>query len=88
PQSRRDFKRPYRFLNKEYKEDKPISDVALIWKFINSIDNPGLSRHIQESLAARLPKYVYTRKETRRSHQHNITISRKLSWDEFEKALA
>ncbi|KAK0703775.1 Alpha/Beta hydrolase protein [Lasiosphaeria miniovina] len=87
--SSRDFRRLYRSFNQEYKNSKPISEVGFIWKFIDSIDNPGLSRHIQESLAASLPEYIYTRKETRRpSNQHHINISAKLSWDEFKKALA
>ncbi|KAK3362107.1 hypothetical protein B0T24DRAFT_641150 [Lasiosphaeria ovina] len=87
--SSRNIRSLYRSFNQEYKNSKPISEVDFIWKFIDSINNPGLSRHIQESLAASLPEYIFTRKETRRpSDQHHINISTKLSWDEFKKALA
>ncbi|KAK0717763.1 hypothetical protein B0T26DRAFT_710812, partial [Lasiosphaeria miniovina] len=90
PYSNGDFKSLFRLcrsFNQEYRNSKPISEVDFIWKFIDSIDNPGLSRHVQELLAASLPEYIYTRKETRRSNQHHINISGKLSWDEFKNAL-
>ncbi|KAK0703175.1 hypothetical protein B0T26DRAFT_680903 [Lasiosphaeria miniovina] len=78
--SNREFRRVYHSSIKEYENSKPISDVAFMWKFIHSIDNFGLSLHIQEWLVAGFPKYVYARKQIRgQSDEHHITISRKLS---------
>ncbi|KAK0703149.1 hypothetical protein B0T26DRAFT_680881 [Lasiosphaeria miniovina] len=83
----REFRRVCRSFSREYENNKPISDVDFIWKFIDSIDL-CLSKHIQESLAAGLSNYVYTRKQIRgQSDEHYVTISRKLSWDIFRKAL-
>ncbi|KAK4466617.1 hypothetical protein QBC42DRAFT_282064 [Cladorrhinum samala] len=45
----------YVICREEYKSHPPKSDVAFIWKFISSIENPDVSKTIQEALLQALP---------------------------------
>ncbi|KAG7292386.1 hypothetical protein NEMBOFW57_002421 [Staphylotrichum longicolle] len=64
------------------------SDTTFIWDFINSIEDPAMSKHIQESLALRLPECVTVSRDTRRKNpQRHINISKGLTWRKFREAL-
>jgi len=73
-----------------------VSDADLIWDFIESIDHPLASRHIQESLAALLPQFISvvrtrvtpaSRNAANDGHRY-ITISPAITWGDFMKAFA
>ena len=79
----------YLVFRDRYKTDPPKSDTAFIREFINSIESPAMSKHIQESLMAMLPKHVGDRRDTRpKSPRRHVRISRELTWRMFREALA
>lgn len=59
-----------------------------IWEFLSSIEDPSLSKHIQESLATLLPEYVTRSRDTRRRNpRRHVIISKTLTWRRFREAL-
>lgn len=86
--SRQDIRSLYLRFRDRYKTDPPTSDTTFIWEFINSIEDPAMSKHIQESLALRLPECVTVSRDTRRKNpQRHINISKGLTWRKFREAL-
>ncbi len=79
----------YLVFRDRYKTNPPKSDTAFIREFINSIESPVMSKHIQESLMTMLPKHVGDRRDTRpKSPRRHVRISRELTWKMFREALA
>ncbi|KAK4154624.1 Alpha/Beta hydrolase protein [Chaetomidium leptoderma] len=83
-----DIRSLYLLFRDRYKANPPKSDKTFIWEFISSIENPAMSKHIQESLAAILPEYVTQSRDTRRKNpQRHVNISKGLTWRKFREAL-
>jgi hypothetical protein len=71
-----------------YKSDPPKSDTAFIWEFLSRIEDPAMSKHIQDSLAAILPEHVTPSRDTRRRDpRRHVDISKGLTWRKFREAL-
>ncbi|KAL2269961.1 hypothetical protein VTJ83DRAFT_2145 [Remersonia thermophila] len=71
-----------------YKANPPKSDTAFIWKFLDSIQDPALSKHVQTSLAALLPQYIHPRRDNRPKNPHRVvSLSRGLTWRTFREGL-
>ena len=72
----------------DYKSHPPSSDVTFIWSFIDDIEDPPLSKHIQEWLASTIPKFVTLKRGLRNKGGHrHINIQSGLTWKEFQKAV-
>lgn len=78
-------------LRKDLENNPSKSDVTFIWKFIDRIDDPEVSRHIQESLANLLPELVTKKRETRQIREttdnHHVIISGAVTWKIFQQVL-
>lgn len=86
--SRQDIRSLYLLFRDRYKTNPPKSDTTFIWEFINSIEDPAMSKHIQESLALLLPECVTVSRDTRRKNpQRHVNISKGLTWRKFREAL-
>ncbi|KAK4143246.1 Alpha/Beta hydrolase protein [Dichotomopilus funicola] len=81
-----DIRSLYLVFREKYKTYPPRSDTAFIWQFLNSIKDPVISKHIQESIAVALPDYVL-RKHRRRTPRKFIEISKALTWRMFREVL-
>ncbi|GAB1311114.1 Testis-specific serine kinase substrate [Madurella fahalii] len=83
-----DIRTLYLSFRDRYKMSPPKCDVDFVWEFINRIESPAMSRHIQESLAVMLPDYVTRNRNTRRKNpQRHINISKSITWRKFREAL-
>ncbi|KAK4044537.1 Alpha/Beta hydrolase protein [Parachaetomium inaequale] len=88
-----DIRSLYLVFRDKYKTNPPKSDTAFIWQFIGSIENPAMSKHIQESLVAILPEHVKPTRDTRRKDarrknpRKHVDISKGLTWRKFREAL-
>ena len=83
-----DMRSLYLVFRDKYKENQPKSDTVFIWQFINSIEDPAMSMHIQESLVAILPEYVKPARDKRcKNPLKLVDISKKLTWRMFREAL-
>ncbi|KAL1843026.1 hypothetical protein VTJ49DRAFT_3340 [Mycothermus thermophilus] len=71
-----------------YKANPPKSETAFIWEFLDSIQDPALSKHVQESLTVLLPEYIQPRRDNRPKNPHRVVrLSRGLTWRTFRGAL-
>lgn len=81
----------YYQLKREFENNPPKSEVAFIWKFLDGIDSPEVSRHIQESLVNLLPGLVSKKRDTRQikdtTDTHHVSISAAVTWKDFQQAL-
>ncbi|KAK3301127.1 uncharacterized protein B0H64DRAFT_429052 [Chaetomium fimeti] len=85
---RQDIRSLYLVFRDKYKTDPPKSDTVFIWQFISSIEDPAMSKHIQESLATVLPEHVTPSRDMRRkSPLKHVDISKGLTWRKFREAL-
>ncbi|KAH6845227.1 hypothetical protein B0I37DRAFT_179539 [Chaetomium sp. MPI-CAGE-AT-0009] len=85
---RQDIRSLYLVFRDKYKSNPPKSDTVFIWQFISSIEDPAMSRHIQESLATVLPEHVTPSRDTRRKNPlKHVDISKGLTWRKFREAL-
>ena len=83
-----DIRSLYVVFRDKYKTNPPKSDTVFIWQFISSIEDPVMSRHIQESLATALPELVTPSRDMRRKNPlKHVNISRGLTWRKFREAL-
>jgi myosin heavy subunit len=83
-----DIRSLYLVFRDKYKETPPKSDTVFIWRFISSIEDPAISRHIQESLVTILPEYVKPTRDKRcKNPLKYVDISKKLTWRMFREAL-
>lgn len=83
-----DIRSLYLLFRDRYKANPPRSDATFIWDFISSIENPAMSKHVQESLAAVLPQHITPSRDTRRKNpRRHIDISKGLTWRKFREAL-
>jgi hypothetical protein len=83
-----DMRSLYLVFREKYKENPPKSDTVFIWQFINSIEDPVMSRHIQESLVTILPEYVKPTRDKRcRNPLKYVDVSKGLTWRKFREAL-
>ncbi|KAK4242358.1 Alpha/Beta hydrolase protein [Achaetomium macrosporum] len=83
-----DIRSLYLIFRDRHKANPPKSDTAFIWEFLSSIEDPTMSKHIQESLASILPEYVTASRDTRRRNpRRHVDISRGLTWRKFREAL-
>ncbi|AEO65859.1 uncharacterized protein THITE_2143520 [Thermothielavioides terrestris NRRL 8126] len=83
-----DIRSLYLVFRDRYKTSPPKSDTAFIWDFLDSIESPALSKHIQESLAALLPEHVARSRDTRRKNPRRLVmLSKGLTWRRFREAL-
>ncbi|KAK4132633.1 hypothetical protein BT67DRAFT_83422 [Trichocladium antarcticum] len=88
PPHGQDIRSLYLIFRDRYKASPPKSDVGFIWEFIEGIESPDMSIHVQESLVAILPDYVTRSRDTRRKKaQRRINISKGLTWRKFREAL-
>ena len=70
-----------------YKSNKPASDRDFIWKFLDGIENPNMSKHIQESIVAILPGSVSMKRQMRQiNRQRHVNISPSATWKDFREA--
>ncbi|KAK4168712.1 hypothetical protein QBC43DRAFT_330598 [Cladorrhinum sp. PSN259] len=75
-----------------YKSKPPKSEVAFIWRFISNIDNPDISKYVQESLARALPEFVVelrgsSRQKKAPKKKRYISIAKGMTWGMFRQAL-
>ncbi|KAK4128206.1 hypothetical protein N657DRAFT_560874 [Parathielavia appendiculata] len=83
-----DIRSLYLVFRDRYKTSPPKSDTAFIWEFLGCIEDPAMSKHIQDSLAAILPEHVTPSRDTRRKNpRRHIDISKGLTWRKFREAL-
>ncbi|KAJ4295854.1 hypothetical protein N0V88_004556 [Collariella sp. IMI 366227] len=83
-----DIRTLYLLFRNRYKTTPPKSDTAFIWEFLNSIQDPAMAKHVQESLANILPDYVtLSRDKRRRNPGKFVNLSRGLTWRRFREAL-
>ena len=83
-----DMRSLYLVFRDKYKENPPKSDTVFIWQFINNIEDPAMSRHIQESLVIILSEYVKPSRDKRcKNPLKLVDISKKLTWRMFREAL-
>lgn len=68
-----------------YRNEDPTSDVEYIWDFLNSLEEMGLSKHIQLSLAKQIPSHVEVRARIRKRY---VRIFDTLTWEGFQGALS
>ncbi|KAK3994991.1 Alpha/Beta hydrolase protein [Cladorrhinum sp. PSN332] len=88
----KELKDLYHAYREAYRANPPKSDVAFIWRFISNIEDPKVSKHVQESLLKALPEYVV---ELRGSSRHKqepkkkryISIAKGVTWRMFREAL-
>ncbi|KAL2146695.1 hypothetical protein VTI28DRAFT_2845 [Corynascus sepedonium] len=87
--SSQDIRSLYLIFRDRYKTNPPKSDTVFIWQFINSIEDPAMSKHIQESLSTILPEHVTPSRERKRrkNPRKHIDISKTLTWRKFREAL-
>ncbi|KAK4250825.1 Alpha/Beta hydrolase protein [Corynascus novoguineensis] len=87
--SSQDIRSLYLIFRDRYKTNPPKSDTVFIWQFINSIEDPAMSKHIQESLTTILPEHVTPSRERKRrkNPRKHIDISKGLTWRKFREAL-
>ncbi|KAH6650004.1 Alpha/Beta hydrolase protein [Chaetomium tenue] len=83
-----DIRSLYVVFRDRYKTNPPKSDTVFIWQFISSIEDPAMSRHIQESLATALPGHVTPSRDMKRKNPlKHVDISKGLTWRKFREAL-
>jgi hypothetical protein len=83
-----DIRTLYLVFRDRYKTDPPKSDTAFIWEFLSRIEDPAMSKHIQDSLAAIIPEHVTPTRDTRRRNpRRHVDISKGLTWRKFREAL-
>ncbi|KAK5652561.1 hypothetical protein OQA88_10322 [Cercophora sp. LCS_1] len=67
-----------------YKDDPPASDVTFIWRFLDSIQERGLSKHVQESLMTIIPEHVTFKPRFKKRY---VRLADSLTWRDFQRAL-
>ncbi|KAK4101695.1 hypothetical protein N658DRAFT_425186 [Parathielavia hyrcaniae] len=88
PEDPQDIRSLYLVFRDRYKASPPKSDTAFIWEFLGCVEDPAMSKHIQDSLAAILPKHVTPSRDTRRKNpRRHVDISKGLTWRKFREAL-